>query len=87
VPGNTLGLPAPLPCSKPSPLTDLALPHHAQALGSRQLPPLCGLRARPLRRGFVRISPDTAPAARDAADWEHGLWTEAWWSASPGRAA
>jgi hypothetical protein len=30
--------------------------------------------ARPQRRGCVRNSPDTAPAARDAADWEHGLW-------------
>jgi hypothetical protein len=38
-------------------------------------------------RGFVRISPDTAPVTRDAADWEHGLWTEARWSGSPGRAA
>ena len=79
VPGGALGPLPPLSSAFPSPgtafLLDLALPDVVQDRGALQVPPLCGLRFCSQLRVIVRVIPDVAPAAGDAAGREDGLST------------
>ena len=79
VPGGALGPLPPLSSAFPSTgtafLLDLALPDVVQDRGALQVPPLCGLRFCSQLRVIVRVIPDVAPAAGDAAGREDGLST------------